>query len=86
MARCEGTTKDGARCRRSASNGSTFCSWHAREAETETDPVADEQEPDMEQSGSEPESPSSRKHPLAGFALLGVVAVALLALRRVIRF
>lgn len=119
MARCEGTTKEGARCRRPPKAGSTFCSWHAARAESEapndvdaapneTDTAANDvdaatNEPDTGAKGPDTATKKvravakrdptasggrrpARKHPLAGVAVVGVVTVALLALRRVIRF
>ncbi len=105
MARCEGTTKEGARCRRPPKAGSTFCSWHAARAESEAanDVDAATNEPDTGAKGPDTATEKvravakrdptasggrrpARKHPLAGVAVVGVVTVALLALRRVIRF
>ena len=87
MARCEGTTKEGARCRRASSAGSIFCSWHATQAESEA-------QRDAAANGAEtPDEPdtttqktSAKRHPLAGVAVVGIVTIVLLALRRVIRF
>ena len=65
MARCEGTTKAGARCKRDAVEGSPFCATH------------------RDRSAGGDGSRTARKG--ADLILIGAVALALLALRRVIR-
>ena len=89
MARCEGTTKSGERCRRQATGGSAYCSSHEAQAQSEPDPTV-ENESDRDgtedAAGTERSERESRRHPLAAAAVIGVAAVVLLALRRVIRF
>lgn len=65
MARCEATTKAGARCKRDAVEGSSYCATHR----------------EMESGGGA--SPGTRSG--ADLLLIGAVALALFALRRVIR-
>ena len=104
MARCEGTTKDGARCRRPATAETRFCSWHAAQVDSETEPAPSESasasgsqgekakaSKDAESASKKARAASSgrrprKKHPLSDVALVGIVAIVLLALRRVIRF
>jgi len=69
MARCEGTTKSGARCKRPAAEGATCCGIHA----------------DQERRAPEPD-PAPGKHPLADAAAIGIIALGMLALRRLIRW
>lgn len=76
MDRCNGTTKSGARCKRSASEGSQFCAMHADQAldPEEATPSADEA------SGRDP------LEALVAVAAAGVVLLAVLTVRKVFRF
>ena len=71
MAQCRGTTKSGDRCKRDASEGSEYCGFHEDQA---GEPAAAEAAHDG--------SSSDRSTDLI---LVGAVAVALFALRRVLR-
>ncbi|MCG8467916.1 MAG: hypothetical protein MJB57_06840 [Gemmatimonadetes bacterium] len=82
MARCEGTTKAGARCRRRAAGGSAYCAQHEPAVEA-TGASGDAERSATE--GRRAPDPGRRRHPLADAALIGLVAVGLLTLRRVIR-
>lgn len=69
MPRCKGTTKAGDRCRRNAIEGSGYCPAHQGQS-----------------SGSEPDASGTAPEKRgADLILIGAVALALLALRRVIR-
>ena len=85
MARCEGTTKTGARCKRPAATGSAYCATHADRA----GPSAGRRSAPLEAEavGSDSEGGAGRrKHPLADAALIGIVAIGMLAVRRLIRW
>jgi len=74
MAQCQGKTKSGARCKRNANVGSEHCPHHLDQAGDET--------------GSDTGRDTSVRGPVRGptdLLLVGAVALALLALRRVIR-
>ena len=85
MARCEGTTKSGARCRRPAGTDSAFCSSHAPRQESDAKAAANRTSATGSASGSK-SRPSRERHPLAAAAAIGVAAIVLMALRRVVRF
>jgi len=82
MARCEGTTKSGSRCKRSAAEDSAFCATHTDQGARDSEGSAP---PEAERVGSERASRRD-KHPLADAALIGIVALGMLVLRRLIRW
>lgn len=71
MAQCHGMTKSGERCKRDASEGSEYCGFHGDQADTPTD-------------GESGGGGGSADRP-TDLILVGAVAVALFALRRVLR-
>lgn len=71
MAQCGGTTKAGARCKRSALEGAGFCGLHGDQAEP---------------SAAASDSPGVAADRGTDLLLVGVVAVALFAVRRILRF
>jgi hypothetical protein len=71
MPQCQGTTKAGERCKRDANQDSDFCGFHG-------EPAAD---------GSSDETSSSDTEDRGtDLLLIGVVAVGLFALKRLLRF
>lgn len=74
MPQCQGTTKAGERCKRDANQNSDFCGFHG-------EPTADGS-PD-ETSSSDTSDTEDRSTDLL---LIGVVAVGLFALKRLLRF
>jgi len=76
MDRCNGTTRSGTRCKRSASEGSPFCAMHADQARNpeEATPSADEARD------------CDPLEALVALAAAGVVLIAVLTVRRVFRF
>jgi hypothetical protein len=70
MAQCHGITKSGARCKRDANDGTEYCAFHVDQAEGAADGAS---------GGS-----GSADRP-TDLILIGAVAVALVALRRVLR-
>ncbi|MEN8145515.1 MAG: hypothetical protein ABFS14_11255 [Gemmatimonadota bacterium] len=88
MSRCEGSTKAGERCKRSAPEGSRFCSAHADSATNTAE------ETSRETNGAKRAADGAREcecverdvfDALFGLAAAGVVIVAALTLRRFIR-
>ncbi len=92
MSRCEGSTKAGQRCKRSARGGSRFCSAHAgpetkTAKETATGSTRDSGRTGTD-SGRSGESECVERDvfdAMFGLAAAGVVIVAALTLRRLIR-
>ena len=70
MAQCQGTTKSGTRCKRDANEGGDYCGFHEDQAEA----------PNAEGASSDGSADRS-----TDLILVGAVAVALFALRRVLR-
>jgi len=95
MARCEGTTKSGARCRRQAGADASFCVSHGAMRTGEAEPAVATEKPAKPAAGAaekpaseaadEPSARATEKHPLANAAVVGLVALGLLALRRLLR-
>jgi hypothetical protein len=71
MAQCHGMTKSGERCKRDANEGSEYCGFHGDQAETTTDEASGG-------GGRSADRPTD-------LILVGAVAVALFALRRVLK-
>ncbi len=87
MSRCEGSTKAGERCKRSAREGERFCSTHADSA-TNTAEGTTRKEPargDTNRSGRSECVERDVFDALFGLAAAGVVIAAALTLRRFIR-
>ena len=91
MARCEGTTKAGARCKRTAPEGERFCSIHGSQAGREQPEAPKEAERPDQTGGDGDTSPRSRipgaRHVETGEDLLHVAlgVAATLALFWLIR-
>ncbi len=93
MARCEGSTKAGERCKRSAREGERFCSTHAGSAAKATDETAGDTG-QKERARRDTDTKDSYKSEcverdvfdaMFGLATAGVVIVVALVLRRFIR-
>ncbi len=85
MARCEGTTKSGNHCRRQAGSSSSYCSSHEPASAQASDANPTDKTSSARPSTSKEGRSARKKHPLENAAIVGVVAIGLLALRRVIR-
>lgn len=87
MSRCEGTTKAGERCKRTAREGERFCSTHADSA-TDTAEGTAREERTRRDTNRSPESECVERDifdAAFGLAAAGVVIVVALTLRRFIR-
>ena len=91
MARCEGSTKAGQRCKRSAREGERFCSTHTGSAANATDDTAGDT---GQKERARRDTKDSYKSEcverdvfdaMFGLATAGVVIVVALVLRRFIR-
>jgi hypothetical protein len=91
VSRCEGSTKAGERCKRSAREGERFCSTHADSATNTAEESArntareDQAERDTNRSCESEGVGRDVFDALFGLAAAGVVIVAALTLRRFIR-
>jgi len=70
MAQCQGTTKAGNRCKRDANEETGYCGFHEDQAET----------------SSKASSTAGSGDGGTDLILVGAVAVALFAIRRILRF
>ncbi len=83
MARCEGRTKSGARCKRPAGQDASYCSLHADQASGGTRRTA----PRSEARAARPARAASANaaDPLVSFGIIGIAALAAFVLRRLFR-
>ncbi len=84
MERCQGTTKSGDRCKRSATAGSLYCSTHADPAKA-TGKRAKAPEADAPERASEHTDCENSIDVLVAAAVFGVAAVVVLTLGRLFR-